>query len=209
MTEQRERAKADAKAKKTGHHADLSYRDLADASAGHHEFTGYDEVVSEARSHCSSTASGAAAPARATTSRSCSTARRSTPRAAGSSPTRADRARRRRVVEVLRRPGADHRARRAPRPGRRGRGRGGTRRTPVVDVERRKAISRAHTATHMVHKAFREALGDTATQAGSENAPGRLRLRLPAAGAVPPSVLPTSRTGSTPCSIDDLEVTRR
>ena len=33
------------------------------------------------------------------------------------------------------------------------------------------ARSRSHTATHMVHKAFREALGETATQAGSENRP--------------------------------------
>jgi alanyl-tRNA synthetase len=48
-----------------------------------------------------------------------------------------------------------------------------------IDQGRRKAISRAHTATHMVHKAFREALGDSATQAGSENAPGRSRCRVP------------------------------
>ena len=59
----------------------------------------------------------------------------------------------------------------------------------VVDVERRRSISRAHTATHMVHKAFREALGDTATQAGSENAPGRFRFDFSAAGAVPTSVM--------------------
>ncbi len=58
-----------------------------------------------------------------------------------------------------------------------------------VDIERRKAISRAHTATHMVHKAFREALGDTATQAGSENAPGRFRFDFSATGAVPVSVM--------------------
>ena len=58
-----------------------------------------------------------------------------------------------------------------------------------IDDERRKAISRAHTATHMVHKAFREALGESATQAGSENAPGRFRFDFPAAGAVPASVL--------------------
>jgi alanyl-tRNA synthetase len=58
-----------------------------------------------------------------------------------------------------------------------------------VDIERRRAISRAHTATHMVHKGFREALGETATQAGSENAPGRFRFDFSATGAVPASVL--------------------
>ncbi len=58
-----------------------------------------------------------------------------------------------------------------------------------VDIERRKAISRSHTATHMVHKAFREALGETATQAGSENSPGRFRFDFSATGAVPESVM--------------------
>ena len=42
----------------------------------------------------------------------------------------------------------------------------------------------------MVHKAIREALGDTATQAGSENAPGRFRFDFNAQSAVPKSVLP-------------------
>ena len=41
----------------------------------------------------------------------------------------------------------------------------------------------------MVHKAIREALGETATQAGSENAPGRFRFDFSATGAVPTSVL--------------------
>jgi alanyl-tRNA synthetase len=41
----------------------------------------------------------------------------------------------------------------------------------------------------MVHKAIREALGETATQAGSENAPGRFRFDFSATGAVPLSVL--------------------
>ena len=59
----------------------------------------------------------------------------------------------------------------------------------LVDIERRKSISRAHTATHMVHKAFREALGETATQAGSENAPGRFRFDFSASGAVPASAM--------------------
>ena len=54
----------------------------------------------------------------------------------------------------------------------------------VIDGDRRAAISRAHTATHMVHKAFREVLGETATQAGSENAPGRFRFDFPSTGPV-------------------------
>jgi alanyl-tRNA synthetase len=59
----------------------------------------------------------------------------------------------------------------------------------LVDIERRRSISRSHTATHMVHKAFREALGDTATQAGSENSPGRFRFDFSATGSVPTSVM--------------------
>ena len=59
----------------------------------------------------------------------------------------------------------------------------------AIDLERRLGISRAHTATHMVHKAFRELLGETATQAGSENAPGRFRFDFPATGAVPKSII--------------------
>ncbi len=59
----------------------------------------------------------------------------------------------------------------------------------LVDIERRRSISRSHTATHMVHKAFREALGDTATQAGSENSPGRFRFDFSATGSVPVSVM--------------------
>src|SRR5499427_6780088 len=58
-----------------------------------------------------------------------------------------------------------------------------------IDIERRRAISRSHTATHLVHRAFRGALGESAAQAGSENAPGRLRFDFTASGAVPASVL--------------------
>ena len=75
-----------------------------------------------------------------------------------------------------------------------------------VDVERRRSISRAHTATHMVHKAIREALGETATQAGSENAPGRFRFDFSASGAVPPSVLRDVEQRVNTLLSDDLEV---
>ncbi len=76
-----------------------------------------------------------------------------------------------------------------------------------IDQGRRKAISRAHTATHMVHKAFREALGESATQAGSENAPGRFRFDFPANGAVPASVLNDVESRVNSLLIENLEVT--
>lgn len=76
-----------------------------------------------------------------------------------------------------------------------------------IDVERRKGISRAHTATHMVHKAFREILGETATQAGSENAPGRFRFDFPAAGAVSQTVLHDVESRVNSLLLEDLEVT--
>jgi alanyl-tRNA synthetase len=58
-----------------------------------------------------------------------------------------------------------------------------------IDAERRRAVSRSHTATHLLHRALRGALGEAAAQAGSENAPGRLRFDFTSAGAVPLSVL--------------------
>jgi alanyl-tRNA synthetase len=58
-----------------------------------------------------------------------------------------------------------------------------------IDIERRRALSRSHTATHLVHRALRGALGESAAQAGSENSPGRLRFDFTAPGAVPASVL--------------------
>ncbi len=76
----------------------------------------------------------------------------------------------------------------------------------TIDVERRNAISRAHTATHMVHKAFREILGETATQAGSENSPGRFRFDFPATGAVPTSVLNDVEARVNALLLDDLQV---
>jgi alanyl-tRNA synthetase len=76
-----------------------------------------------------------------------------------------------------------------------------------IDIERRHAISRAHTATHMVHKAFREILGETATQAGSENSPGRFRFDFPATGSVPTSVLNDVESRVNTLLLDNLEVT--
>ncbi|MBA3280174.1 MAG: alanine--tRNA ligase [Geodermatophilaceae bacterium] len=76
----------------------------------------------------------------------------------------------------------------------------------AVDIGRRLSISRAHTATHLIHTAIRRALGESATQAGSLNAPGRLRFDFATPSAVPPSVLSDVEEEVNSVLADDLEV---
>jgi alanyl-tRNA synthetase len=75
-----------------------------------------------------------------------------------------------------------------------------------IDVERRRALSRSHTATHLVHRALRGALGESAAQAGSENSPGRLRFDFTAQGAVPLSVLRDTEDEVNDVLVNDLDV---
>ena len=75
-----------------------------------------------------------------------------------------------------------------------------------IDVERRRALSRSHTATHLVHRALRDALGESAAQAGSENAPGRLRFDFTAQAAVPSSVLRDTEDQVNEVLVNDLDV---
>jgi alanyl-tRNA synthetase len=75
-----------------------------------------------------------------------------------------------------------------------------------IDIERRRAVSRSHTATHLVHRAFRGALGESAAQAGSENSPGRFRFDFTALGAIAPAVLKDAEDEVNQVLINDLEV---
>ncbi len=76
----------------------------------------------------------------------------------------------------------------------------------VVDPVRRLAVSRAHTATHLVHQGLRDALGETARQAGSENAPGRFRFDFTATAPVPEPVLADVEAEVNAVLAQDLDV---
>lgn len=59
----------------------------------------------------------------------------------------------------------------------------------AIDMTRRGHIARSHTATHMIHKALHEFLGEQATQAGSENSPSRMRFDFRHGSQVPSDVM--------------------
>ena len=208
MTEQKDRAKADAKSKKTGH-ADVSeFRKIFD-SVGETKFLGYSEISSEALLKAILVDGKAVQEANVDTEVEIVLDR--TPFYAEGGGQLADGGRitlsNGAIIEV------DDVQK--PLPGlyvHRGRILSGhailnDSALATIDNQRRLAISRAHTATHMVHKAFREALGETATQAGSENAPGRFRFDFPSSGTVPQSVMRDVEDRVNALLIENLAVT--
>jgi alanyl-tRNA synthetase len=208
MTEQRERAKADALAKKVGHGGTSVYRELADGLGREVEFTGYDEVSSEVR--VSGLVVGGESVAAARAGEEVEVVLDRTPFYPEGGGQLADGGVLRlgggALVEVrdVQRPIGGVIVHKATVVS--GEVHTGESAHALVDVERRRSISRAHTATHMVHKAIREALGETATQAGSENAPGRFRFDFTATSAVPASVLRDVEQRVNALLLEDLAV---
>jgi alanyl-tRNA synthetase len=208
MGEQRQRAKADAKSKKGQHRDATAYRAVADSLGSPVTFTGYDGVVGEGSVRGIVTPAGVVASAGEGDEIELVLDR--TPFYAEGGGQLADQG----VIEL------DTGARlqvvdvQSPITGLivhqakvlSGEVTIGAQAQALVDVERRRSISRAHTATHMVHKAFREALGETATQAGSENAPGRFRFDFSATGSVPASVMNDVEARVNEVILDDLAV---
>jgi len=207
MNEQRDRAKADAKAKKSGHTDLTEYRAIVDKS-GSSKFIGYENVSAEA------TITGVLVDGKnvseANIGSEIEITLDRTPFYAEGGGQLADGGK----IQLSNGAVIQVEDVQSPLPGlivHRGSVVSGVVKTgdPVVadiDLERRLAISRAHTATHMVHKAFREALGETATQAGSENAPGRFRFDFPSTSAVPISVLNDVESRVNELLIADLQV---
>ena len=208
MKEQKDRAKADAKAKKSGHTDVSVYKSIADKS-GKSEFIGYSQQSSESK--LTGIVVDGIGVASASEGDDVEIVLNRTPFYAEGGGQLADGGRitlsNGAIIEI-----EDVQS---PVPGlsvHRGRViRGaievGSDVLAEIDIERRHAISRAHTATHMVHKAFREILGETATQAGSENSPGRFRFDFPSTGSVPVSVLDDVESRVNTLLLDNLEVT--
>ena len=208
MKEQKDRAKADAKAKKSGHTDVSVYKTIADKS-GKSEFVGYAHLSSESK--LTGIVVDGVGVASASQGEDVEIVLNRTPFYAEGGGQLADGGRitlsNGAVIEIddVQSPVQGlsvHRGRVIS-----GSIEVGSDALAEIDNERRHAISRAHTATHMVHKAFREILGETATQAGSENSPGRFRFDFPATGSVPASVLNDVEARVNTLLLDNLEVT--
>jgi alanyl-tRNA synthetase len=209
MGEQRDRAKADARAKKSAHGDTSVYRQLSDTLGRDVEFTGYDQTQTDTRIR--GLIRDGAVVDRIGPGDEVEIVLDRTPLYAESGGQQADHGHIRlangALIEVtdVQRPITGlvvHRA--TVLEGEAGVGEDAE---AEVDVVRRRSISRAHTATHMVHQALRDELGDTATQAGSENSPGRLRFDFKSLQAVPAAAMGEIEARINAVLLDDLPVT--
>jgi len=175
MKEQRERAKADARAKKAGHADTSGYRELREK--GVTEFTGYQELSSD--SQVRGLLRDGAVAQFAEQGETVEVVLEKTPFYAESGGQIADEGlitgdglklkvldvqrpvkglivHKVEILEGVLRPGEDVHA--------------------AVDHEWRVSACQAHSGTHVVHAALRQVLGPNALQSGSYNKPGYLRL---------------------------------
>ena len=207
MKQQRERAKADAKARKTGLTTVKAYADVMER-AGATTFTGYSETTTEAQ--VNGLLRDGAEIASATPGEHVDVILSRTPFYAEGGGQLGDHG----VIDLANGARLEVWDVQTPVPGVyvhratviEGEVNAGVDAIGHVDIARRSAISRAHTATHMLHKAFREILGDTATQMGSENSPGRLRFDFPSPQPVPDVVLADVEHRVNEVLIQDLHV---
>lgn len=207
MAAQRDRAKADAKVKKQGHTDTHLYRELADALGAPVDFTGYTDVAGSGR--VAGMLVGGQSASGAREGDEIEVVLDSTPFYAEAGGQLADRGLIRvggGLVEVddVQKPITGlvvHKGRVVS-----GEIGVGQEAEASIDVDRRRSVSRSHTATHVLHQALRDALSSTATQAGSLNSPGRLRFDFSWSKPVPPSVFAQIEEHINQVLIDDLPV---
>ena len=208
MKQQRERAKADARARKAGLTATTEYKEVMDRS-GSTKFVGYERIVAD--SEVVGLLVDGASVTSATPGQHVEVVLKTTPFYAESGGQLGDHGR----ITLSNGAVLDVYDVQSPVPGlfvhraavADGEVTVGEAAHAAVDLQRRMAISRAHTATHMIHKAFRELLGETATQMGSENAPGRLRFDFPSPQAVSDDVMQEVEARVNSVLLEDLPVT--
>src|SRR5947208_823231 len=206
MSEQRERAKRDAAEKKTGNADITAFAEMLERS-GAVTFTGYDQISGEA-TILGLLVNGVPVPS-AGAGTEVDVVLDRTPFYAEGGGQLAD-------AGIIRVTGGEFAVRdvQTPLPGlivHRGQVSSGELMVGApafaeIDVERRRALSRSHTATHLVHRALRSALGESAAQAGSENSPGRLRFDFTAQTAVPVSMLRDTEDEVNEVLVNDLDV---
>ncbi|MDR6938747.1 alanine--tRNA ligase [Arcanobacterium hippocoleae] len=191
MQEQKDRARADAQAKKTGHVDATIYHELQEKSGGKTHFLGYTETAAEAKV-LGILLAGQSVPA-AQAPAEVDVVLDATPFWAEQGGQLADHG----TISVAGGGIIDVADVQMPVKGlfvHRGTlTEGAVALDDVVfaqiDTVRRGQIARAHTATHMIHKALHEHLGEQATQAGSENSPSRLRFDFRHGQQIPLDVL--------------------
>ena len=178
MAEQKERARADARAKKTGHTDVRVFRDIEKEMGGGSTFLGYTEQAAEATVQAL-LVGGVAAPA-ASAPAEVEVVLDRTPFYAEMGGQLADHG----VIRLAGGGVVEVNDVQAPIRGlnvhrgtlTEGGMTVGEKAYAQIDGQRRLDIARAHTATHMVYAGLRSVVSEDATQAGSENSPSRLRF---------------------------------